>query len=244
MSKIISFFILFSCVVDASLAQNIWGAEAEVGTSEGQFADDFIETGDVNSTSTTSWTALSVNDTDGTRTPGFAYWVRNLEGYSQGAYWGGTTPVSSPSQANGVALFDSDFLDNAGIAGDFGLGSSPSSHRGELISPLIDLTGYADSKLAIKFFTFRRDFQVTELSFSISLDDGASWSQSVDIRNLIGDLTEGFVAYDFPDELLQGVTNLTAVRLRFVFNGDYYFAIIDDVTLLVSDLIHQSSFEQ
>ncbi|NBG67246.1 hypothetical protein [Acidiluteibacter ferrifornacis] len=103
-------------------------------------------------TSITNWIVKSIYLSGRAVTPGSAFWVRNLTGYSAGAYWQGTTPHGSSSQANGSALFDSDFLDNNGIPGAFGTGASPSVHKGELISPPIDLTGYTNQALIVKFF--------------------------------------------------------------------------------------------
>ena len=42
-----------------------------------------------------------------------------------------------------------------------------------LISPRIDLTGYTDSALVVKFYSYYRQFSV-----SLSVDDGASWGTS------------------------------------------------------------------
>lgn len=226
-----------------SQAQNLWGAEALVGQAEGQFDGDFVQTGDVNSLATDSWTALSVFDTGGDRTPGEAYWTRNLQGYSQGAYWGGTTPINSPSQANGVALFDSDFLDNNGVQNAFGTGSSPSGHKGELISPRIDLTGNTDARIGVKFYAYYRDFLIPELSFSVSTDDGTTWTTVVDLLAELPAMTEDFILQDLPTDTLAGISNLTAVRIKFTFDGDYYFAIVDDVTIYISDLIYTNGFE-
>ena len=112
---------------------------------------------------------MSIYDTD-TIFPGNAYWTRSTLGYSQGAYWKGTTPISSPSQSNGAAIFDSDYLDNNGVLSVFGIGSSPGKHKGGLISPSIDLSGYADSSLMVQFFSLYRDYEIDELSLSMSLD--------------------------------------------------------------------------
>lgn len=192
----------------------IWGAGSLGGTAPiGEFSTAFNTAG--------SWTATSYYDANGA--PGNAFWTRSTLGYSQGAYWGGTTPINSPSAANGVAIFDSDFMDNGGVQGNFGLGSSPSAHSGLLLSPAIDLTGYTDSALTLKFYTFRSDFSVTEFSVGFSTDGGATYS-TTSIPNLISNSTEGFVEITLPNATA-GVVNLTDCRIRFVFDGDYYFAI-------------------
>lgn len=208
----------------------VWGAGAATGNSDGQFANPFVQAGSYSpGDNPTAWTALSVNESGGMAQPGNAYWVRSLLGYSQGAYAGPATPISSPSQANGVALFDSDFLDNAGVAGAFGTGTSPSAHRGELISPRIDLTGYTDTALSVSLYAFYRDFLITELSVSLSTDDGSTWT-AIDYRQLIGNLVEGSIDVTFP-LATSGVANLTQCRLKLTFDGDYYFALVDDISI-------------
>jgi len=139
----------------------LWGAGAAVGASDGEFANAFVQaTSYTAGDNPTSWTALAVSESGGSVTPGNAYWTRTLTGTSAGAYSNGTMTVSSPSQANGAALFDSDFMDNGGTAGAFGLGTSPSPHKGELISPRIDLTGHTDTALTISLYTVYRDYQI------------------------------------------------------------------------------------
>ena len=224
-------FFLFSHIN----AQNLWGVDASIDLMNAEFQNEFIETGTTNNYSINNWTALSINDTDGTNNPGSAFWTRSTLGYSQGAFWGGRNPISSPSQANGVAIFDSGFLDNNGNSNGFGTGTSPSSHKGELISPRIDLTGNTDVPLSVKFFSFYRNFEINELSVSFSTDDGTTWGNSIDYRTLQTELTQGFITLDLPFNSTQGVTNLTQCRIKFTFDGSYYFAIIDDITILASN---------
>lgn len=209
----------------------LWGAGAAVGAAEGEFSNPFVQaTSYTSGDNPTSWTALSVFESGGSVTPGNAYWTRTLTGTSAGAYSNGTLIVSSPSQANGAALFDSDFMDNGGTQGAFGTGSSPSSHKGELISPRIDLTGYTDTALAVSFHTVYRNFIITELSISFSIDDGLTWSSTVDYRQFIADQMAGQVNVNFPN-VTAGVANLTQCRIKLTFDGDYYFAVVDDISI-------------
>lgn len=216
---------------NAGTTAPIWGAGAAVGSSDGEFANPFVQAGSfAQGDNPTSWTALSVNQSSGSVSPGNAYWTRSLTGRSQGAYAGGMAPVASPSQANGVAIFDSDYLDNGGVAGAFGTGPSPSAHEGALISPRIDLTGYTDEPLSVSLYSRYREFDITELSVSISTDDGGTWSSPVDYRQFIASNTEGFVKVDFLNATA-GVANLSQCRVKLVFSGDYYYAIVDDLSV-------------
>lgn len=213
----------------------IWGVGAPVGAAEGEFQTPFINSTSGYPYSPTDWTAQTIFETDGSVTPGNAYWTITSTGMSQGAYATGIPPISSPTQSNGAAIFDSDFMDNAGITGNFGMGSSPTDHRGELISPRIDLTGYTDSVLSVRFFSKWRNFANYQYT-SISTDDGATW---IDIQTdqLLGaqfnSTVEGWVELVFFNATI-GVSNLSQCRIRFVFEGDYYFQIIDDVSIQVA----------
>ena len=228
-------FTVFCMGTNADAQTKIWGVGSGTGVADAEFSNPFTNaTAYTAGDNPTSWTALTVNESAGAVTPGNAYWVRTLQGFSVGAYAGATpTPMPSPSQANGAALFDSDFLDNAGVAGAFGTGTSPTVHRGELISPRIDLTGYMDSALTIQFFTQYRDFQMTDLSVSISVDDGQTWPATADFRAAVPNSTAAF-ARVLLSTATAGVANLSQCRMRFTFDGDYYYAMVDDITIEVS----------
>ncbi len=196
----------------------IWGAGSGNATSEslGQFENPF---GTAN-----AWTAVDV-------TPN-AFWTRPTNGLTQGAYALGMLPINSPSMANGAALFDSDFLDNGGTQGAFGSGTCPSPHRGELHSPTIDLTGYTDSLLEAKFYLYYRNFQIDEISIGFSSDNGTTWtdfsfSQGVAINTTF---QPAYVTVPLTD-VTAGVNNLSQCKLRFTFDGDYYFLMLDDLSL-------------
>ncbi len=231
MKKLLLLLLVFTLINNVSYAQaNIWGAGASSGSSDGEFSSAFVNATSYSAgDNPTSWTALTIYDN--AATPGSAYWNRSITGTSQGAHWGTRTAIGSPSQANGVALFDSDFMDNAGVANSYGTGSSPSFHKGELISPRFDATGYSDSIAGVKFYSYYSFAQLDELSVSFSTDDGSTWSQAVDIRSFQKMEEKGFVTATFPGAFM-GLFNLTQCRIKFTFEGSYYFAMIDDVTIM------------
>ncbi|WP_452232593.1 T9SS type A sorting domain-containing protein [Lacinutrix sp. MEBiC02595] len=245
MKKNYVLILLFITLTPNIHAQNYWGVDASVDVANAEFQNDFIETGTAGNYSNSTWTALSINDNGGTVTPGAAYWTRNTLGYSQGAYWSAPTPTNAPSQANGIAIFDSDFMDNGGTPNAFGTGTSPSTHKGELISPRINLTGNTDVPLAVKFYSQYRNFAISELSVSFSSDDGTTWGTSVAYTTLQATpFDEGFLTLALPATSTQGVSNLSQCRLKFTFDGDYYFAIIDDVTILNAAALSTDNFTQ
>ncbi len=81
---------------------------------------------------------------------------------SRGAYAAPNDPILSPSTGNGFIIFDSDWLDNNGIAGAFGTGNSASPHYGTLTTDSIDLSGYPGVQLEMSSYarTFFGDFYV------------------------------------------------------------------------------------
>ncbi len=216
--------LLFLCTLGISSgtkAQTIWGAGSGNATTEaiGEFANAFG--------TTNAWTAVDI-------TPN-AFWVRTLSGVSQGAYATGSTPINSPSMANGVALFDSDFMDNGGTQGAFGTGTCPSPHRGELHSPAIDLTGYTDISLNAKLYLNYRNFAITEISIGFSSDGGVTWNDfSIDQGVAVNAaFAPAFITVPLTD-VTAGIANLGNCKLRLTFDGDYYYLMIDDLSLEVS----------
>ncbi len=213
----------------------IWGHGTGIGAADAEFANAFLQAGSFTAgDNPTQWTAVSVSENDGTVLPGAAYWTRTTTGLSQGGYATNMTVAASATVSNGVAIFDSDFMDNAGVAGAFGTGTSVSPHHGELISPRIDLTAARDSAITISFHSYYRFFRITELSVSMSVDDGANWVQIGDLTALqpgtTNNAVEGRVNVLSPT-ITAGVANLTQCRLKFTFNGRYYYAIVDDITI-------------
>lgn len=214
----------------------IWGAEASTGTADGQFQNAFVNSTTASNYDPNSWTAVSISQSDGAVAPGAAYWVRSTTGESQGAFWGTRPPIASPTQSNGVALFDSDFMDNGGIPNNFGGGSAPGAQHGWLVSPRIDLSGYTDSILAAKFYAYYRNFQVTDFAIDFSTDDGVTWT-SANIMDFLPTPVNGenqnWVYANFGNATV-GAVNLTQCRVRFRMNAYYYFGMIDDLTLTIA----------
>ena len=234
LSRFCALFLSCALVGNTAQAQQIiWGVGSNpaVGVADAEFANAFVQAGSYTpGDNPTAWTALSVSDNNGS--PGAAYWTRSTIGYSQGAFWGGSTPISSPSQANGVAIFDSDFLDNGGVGSNQGGGTAPAPQRGELISPRIDLSGNTNNALGINCYALYRNAQITTLGIGISVDDGATWIEQ-DFRGTLPNLTQGNATAVFPD-VTAGVTNLSQCRIKLIFDGRYYFGIVDDINIYIA----------
>jgi Secretion system C-terminal sorting domain len=174
-------------------------------------------------------------------------WAREGKG-SKGAYWGTGLPIGSSTAANGAAIFNSDFLDNGGVAGNFEGGPSPGPHGGELWSPIIDATG-KDGLMLIFNQRYRNlDSEFTAVSWSE--DGGVTWKDTISIVEndviLVNQLYDGQVGVKlrFPDEYnadgsfskrglpSKGTANF---RVKFIFDAYYYYWIVDDVKLVSMD---------
>lgn len=206
---------LFSLLMLAMLANSagaqtvLWGG---AGDPNGEF------NGGLN-----DWTAVAVGDPD-------ALWVWDADGSaSAGAYASGVGAIASPSVANGAAAFDSDFYDNAGMQGNFGNGVAPSPQLGELVSPIIDLTG--QPYVSLKFNQYTRQFQSTYL-IAWSNDGGTTWVDTATINENIAVNTSS-PANSVLTIPLFGGGNTSQFRFKFIYDADYYFWVIDDVSIIV-----------
>ena len=158
---------------------------------------------------------------------------------SRGAYLSAQTPIASATASNGFVVFDSDFLDNAGIAGNFGNGIAAAPHVAELITESIDLTNYPAVDLT--FTQFYRRFagpggsQLAPATYvDFSTDGGTTWPYSVTLNSGIG-VNSSTSTNDVVVVLASGyIGGQSNVKIRFRFDGDYYFWCIDDIEINVT----------
>ncbi len=185
------------------------------------------------------WTpeAISSSNPDSS---GNALWVWTPNGNAgSGAFNNGATPIGSAS-GGGALLFDSDGLDNGGDQEGFGLGPAPSPQKGEITSPVLDFS--SETRVLLSFYQYYRyfakddgdpdpstaDFNTPASSFEISNDGGATWI-SFEVNQDIGP-NEATRATDI---IVEDISDIAAgqseVMLKFVWDGEYYFWLIDDV---------------
>jgi Secretion system C-terminal sorting domain len=163
-----------------------------------------------------------------------AVWVWTATGDADnGAFGSATQKIASPSVANGSVIFDSDFLDNGGT-GATGTGKAPttsaSPHSGELVSPIINATG--SSNFSIQFNQLYRNFnnRTGACFVTWSEDGGATWKPLIKTNTSIA--SNGSTSTDSKKLiLLPGSIGTANFRIKFVFTGNYYFWILDDVIL-------------
>lgn len=167
------------------------------------------------------WTTVGVTDED-------AIWVWEEDGRADLGNFSNTTSIASPSVANGAMVFDSDFYDNAGMDDNFGNGVAPAPATGELISPIMDLSGVG--AVSLKFNEYHRNFQSNN-QVAFSMDGGVTWSDPIVTNGSVA--TNDATATDAVQTVsLFGATGTDQFRVKFIMDGNYYFWIVDDVQIV------------
>lgn len=168
------------------------------------------------------WTAIAHTPPP----PGTAgTWIWKQNAFPRGQYSSPAETLSSPSAANGAAIFESNYFYDATTV----------TSSGSLISPIIDLTGQTNAKLNIKFHTRTRNFTLDSMHVGFSTNGGTTWTDKdlvpiINIPNPNDDF-EG-VALVGISNLLAGVTDLDSCRIRFKYKSDVYYWTIDDVSIV------------
>ncbi len=218
-TKIFLFFVFLTSIGSINAQTVLWPSATDTNQIK---ASKF--TGGMN-----GWTTVGISS-DSIGFADSAIWVWDIDTIymRKGAYFGATTRIGfdkfSPSYADGYMCFNSDYLDNRGIRGNFGKGPCPSSHSGELISPLINLAGINDYR--ISFAQGLRYFNTT-YSISWSEDGGTTWKTPIVINAGVTGQSNVPVTLALP-----GSIGTNKVRVKFIFSGDYYFWCVDDVKII------------
>lgn len=155
---------------------------------------------------------------------------------SRGAYASANDPITSPTASNGFIIFDSDWLDNNGVAGAFGTGNSAAPHYGTLTTDTIDLSGYPAVQLQISSYarTFFGDFYV-----AISGDGGLTFPDTVEFHAALAVNASTDNGAIFSANISNTAGNSANTVLQFIFDGipgnangsGYYFWMIDDIEI-------------
>lgn len=151
---------------------------------------------------------------------------------TNGAFGGNAPALDSPTQANGAMEVNYDFIQTQGDAGNAPPFPYPDFIT-ELISPIIDVSE-ANTQLGLEFYQLIRRLNVAPgnsfSSFSISRDGGATWEDPVDANPTLAPNAAAVTgrAY-FP---LDNVAGEDSLRLKFTYAGDFYFWVVDDVSVI------------
>lgn len=154
---------------------------------------------------------------------------------SRGAY-GSAAPLASATTANGFVVFDSDWMDNAGTQGNFGNGTAAAPHIGYLTTPTINLTGEAN--VSLRFQQYYRRFAgpggvqtVPATYIEFSTNGGTTWGNRVTLNTgvAVNAATPNGAIVEL--DVSAYIGNAANARMRFIFDGDYYVWMLDDIEL-------------
>lgn len=152
---------------------------------------------------------------------------------NDGGFSANAEVLGSPTTCNGAMVFDSDFFDNGGEGLDnLGGGPCPGPQTGELISPAIDLSQYDVLGVSVKFFQGTRQFTSTYI-VSYSNDGGTTWiDREVNDQYPVNSAhVQEFVRVSLPEADLTS----TDFRIKFRYEANYYYWVIDDVQLVETE---------
>ena len=135
-------------------------------------------------------------------------------------------PPASPTVDNGFVIFDSAFWDDpVGPCGNLGTGDAPGPHYAPLTSPSIDLSDY-ENVLVRWSHLYKQWTGNSEVFFEVSVD-GGEWTQIWEANLGTGNTTDsGAIVTINLSDIAGGSSD---VRLRWVFDGTYYWWMIDDI---------------
>lgn len=183
---------------------------------------------------TNGWTSVGIlcsNNAAGNPVPAdSAKWVWDARGAAPGAYSAGQN-LTSRSVCNGAMVFNSDRMDNAGTAGNFGNGSCPADQEGALVSPTIDLSAFNVAGVSLVFHQSLRQFQ-SAYFVGYSLDGGQNWSD-IEINQQYE--TNSAHINEEVRVALPGAAGASNLKIRFRIEANYYYWVIDDVRIVETE---------
>lgn len=137
------------------------------------------------------------------------------------------SPIVSTTASNGFMIFDSNWLDDQGstCAGALGSGPAPAPQVSHLVSPWINLTGYAGTMPMLKFEHKLRVF-ISSPKVEVRVGPSAQWVTLWTATTEVNQQDTGSVYVPIPQ-----ATNADSIQVRFVWDGDYYGWMIDDIVL-------------
>ena len=216
-SAVFFFVLIWSFQLSAQVGvEYIWGGPNSTGTEY----DNSTFNGGLN-----DWTTEGLESANQDSAANAVWrWVEN--GSMSGAYWDESSSLHSPSVMNGSVGFNSISLD------DGGNGSAPAPQKGVLTSPSIDCSG--ESMVSVLFYESYRNF-MSRATLEVSNDDGNTWVQyAISMNDSIeGNRSTPNDAWTYVN-ISPTAANQSDVHIRFVWDGSYYFWIIDDVSLIRS----------
>lgn len=133
--------------------------------------------------------------------------------------------LSSPSAYNGAMIFDADSL-NCCLSDD----PPPLivQQTGELWSPVIDCSSFP--AVALKYYqSYAAVTSTTSIAYSI--DGGVTWLDTIEVNKEIGPSQKTYSPSFHRIPILEAA-GASQFRVKFIFSGNFYNWIVDDVQLV------------
>ncbi len=147
---------------------------------------------------------------------------------SQGSCGGNSVIVDSETSDNGFVIFDSNYWDDPiGPCGNIGSGEDPGPHTAWLTTETLDFSDYSAVVL-----TFRQQYrhEQAESRVLVSLDDGETWEPVLSNPGNFAFSDPGVWGTANLSDIVSGESN---VRIKFEFDGFYYWWMLDDIALYI-----------
>ncbi|MGB0176686.1 MAG: T9SS type A sorting domain-containing protein [Owenweeksia sp.] len=189
------------------------------------------------------WVNQGYSDANGTVLPNCLWEYRgpattpSISTGSRGQYAAANDPILSPTRTNGFIIFDSNYLDDGGIAGNDGNGPAPAPHLGTLTTGTIDLTGHPNVELA--FSSYLRQYQ-SKFQVAISTNGGITFPDTVNFHTSVPQNSSSPNGSMVSANISTIAGNQANVKLQIVFDGleinslglaGYYYWMIDDMVI-------------
>ncbi len=176
------------------------------------------------------WSTSSIS-CSGADAEGFEMWRWTGTGAAEDAGCGSGN-IASPTVCNGAMYFQSNLYDDEGDCGaTVGSGPCPAPQMGALISPIIDLSASTAPAVSLRFTQNTRQFN-SQYFVSWSDDGGANWTDIEINQDLV---TNDPATNDVQRILLNGANLTDQFQVRFMYNANYYFWLIDDVQIIEAE---------
>lgn len=147
---------------------------------------------------------------------------------ARGSCSGGAVAIDSETASNGFVIFDSNYWDDdQGPCGSgIGSGQAPGPHLAWLITETLD---FSDVDAAVLTFQQQYKHFTSTTRVWVSTDNGINYDLA--FENPTGQSTQSGPGEWATADLTSFVSGESEVKLKFEFNGLYYWWLLDDITI-------------
>jgi|GEM_PF-6458998 len=172
-----------------------------------------------------SWTTTGISCGDPLQDPAIALWKYDEDGEVV-LNDNMSSTIASVTACNGAMYFNSQFYDtNNGTAGE---GECLATHKSELISPDIDISGLLPSDPITLKFSQCVYHNLSNYFIAWSNDGGINWIE----EEINQDFESGGFYQNEVRLRLNGAIPTSQFKVKLIYHGNYIFWIVDDIKLI------------